>query len=99
MLELKKAAFAGAEESGDVLIKAEPGTGISIDLESNVKEIFGEAIEKTIREILEQFEIENVSITVRDKGALDFVIRARLMCAICRSAEISYDWSGKYGKN
>lgn len=99
MLELKKAASAGAEESGDVLISAEPGEGIVINLESNVREIFGEAIQQTIREILEQFDVKNASITVRDKGALDFVIRARMMCVICRAAEISYDWGGKYGKN
>lgn len=101
MLELKKKASVGAEETGDIAITIEPGEvpGIVINLESKVKEIFGDAIETTIREVLEQFRVKNANITVRDKGALDFVVRARTMCAICRAAEITYDWSEEYGKN
>ena len=37
-------------------------------------------------------------VAVVDKGALDFVIRARMQCAICRAAEVSYDW-GKEDPN
>lgn len=99
MMELKKKAAAGTEEAGDIMIAIEPGDhpGISIDLESSVKEMFGEAVEKTIGEVLEQFHVENARITARDKGALDFVVRARTMCAVYRAAEITYDWGGEDG--
>ena len=30
---------------------------------------------------------------IRDKGALDCVIRARMECVICRGAEEKYDWT------
>ena len=101
MLELKKKASAGAEESGDIMVAVEPGEqpGIVIDLESNVKEIFGEAIRQTICEVLEQFHVNSARVTARDKGALDFAVRARTMCAVCRAAEITYDWRGEDEKN
>ena len=46
----------------------------------------------TIREVLEDFGVNDAMVAVVDKGALDFVIRARMQCAICRAAEIEYDW-------
>ncbi|MBP3214874.1 MAG: citrate lyase acyl carrier protein [Clostridium sp.] len=93
-MELKKAAMAGTLESSDIMITLEPNPagGISLTLESDVKAMFGEAIEKMVREVLAEFGVENAIVDIRDKGALDFAIRARMECAICRAAEISYDW-------
>lgn len=100
MLEIKKAAAAGTMESSDVMILIEPNEnhGIEIELDSNVIEIFGEAIEQTIREVLNKFEVKHARITAHDRGALDFAIRARTACAVCRAAEITYDWSEDDGK-
>jgi len=101
-MELKKPAMAGTTESSDVMITLRPNPegGIVIDLKSDVKALFGDAIEKTIREVLGEFQVENALVSVVDKGALDFVIRARMQCAICRAAEIQYDWGKEdgYGK-
>lgn len=93
-MELKKPAMAGTLESGDVqiILRPNPGAGIDIDLRSDVKAMFGEAIEATIREVLAEFGVEDALVDVNDKGALDFAIRARMQCAVCRAAEISYDW-------
>lgn len=93
-MELKKPAMAGTTESSDVMITLRPNPegGIVIDLKSDVKALFGEAIEKTIREVLGEFQVENALVSVVDKGALDFVIRARMQCAVCRAAEIQFDW-------
>jgi len=76
-MELKKPAVAGTMESSDIMVMLRPneGRGIEIDIQSDVKATFGEAIKAGV-----------------DKGALDFVIRARMQCAICRAAEIEYDW-------
>ena len=89
MLEIKRAAAAGTMESSDVMILIEPNEnhGIEIDLDSNVIEIFGEAI-----------DVRDARVTVHDRGALDFAIRARTACAVCRAAEITYDWSEDDGK-
>ena len=42
--------------------------------------------------------VTDAVVAVVDKGALDFVIRARMQCAVCRAAEVSYDW-GKEDPN
>ena len=94
-MTLKIPAMAGTLESSDVQITVAPNTGrgIDIDLESDVKAQFGEAIEETVRSVLAEFDISEASVRLLDKGALDCVIRARLRCAICRSAEEPYDWT------
>ena len=93
-MELKKPAVAGTMESSDIMVTLRPKEtgGIEIDIQSDVKATFGDAIEATVREVLADFGVENAVVAVVDKGALDFVIRARMQCAICRAAEASYDW-------
>lgn len=93
-MELKKPAVAGTMESSDIMVTLRPNEngGIEIDIQSDVKAMFGDAIEATIREVLADFGVENAVVAVVDKGALDFVIRARMQCAVCRAAEVSYDW-------
>ncbi len=99
-MTLKIPAVAGTLESSDVqiAIAPNPGQGIEIDLESDVKAQFGEAIEETVRDVLAEFDIADASVRLLDKGALDCVIRARLRCAICRSAETPYDWTREDAK-
>ena len=94
-MTLKIPAVAGTLESSDVQISIapNPGRGIDIDLVSDVKAQFGEAIAETVRSVLEEFDISDASVRLLDKGALDCVIRARLRCAVCRSAEEPYDWT------
>ena len=88
-------AAAGTLESSDVLISVapNPGGGICIELESDVKAQFGEAIEDTVRKVLQEFDVSDALVRLVDKGALDCVIQARLRCALCRSAETAYDWT------
>lgn len=99
-MELKKPAVAGTLESSDVQItlRPNPGQGIQIHLESDVKTLFGDAIEATVREVLDEFQVTDALVEINDKGALDFAIRARMECAVCRAAEIRYDW-GKEDPN
>lgn len=99
-MTLKIPAVAGTLESSDVqiAIAPNPGRGIQIDLESDVKAQFGEAIEETVRAVLAEFEITDASVRLLDKGALDCVIRARLRCAVCRSAGEAYDWTREDAK-
>ena len=101
-MELKKPAMAGTTESSDVMImlRPNPAGGIVIDLKSDVMVSFGDAIEATVREVLGEFDVQDAQVSIVDKGALDFVIRARMQCAICRAAEIQYDWGKEdgYGK-
>lgn len=93
-MEIKKPALAGTLESSDVRItlRPNPERGIKIALESNVVAMFGDAIEATVRKVLEEFGVSDALVDINDKGALDLVIRSRMQCAICRAAEIRYDW-------
>lgn len=93
-MDLKKPATVGTMESSDIMITLRPnlGMGIEIELQSNVKALYGDAIEQTIRNVLEEFCVKDAYISAIDKGALDCVIRARMECVICRAAEVSYDW-------
>lgn len=94
-MEICKPAVAGTLESSDVQItlRPNPGQGIEIQLQSDVKAMFGAAIEATVREVLAEFDIQDALVDVNDKGALDFVIRARTECAIVRATGTPFDWS------
>ena len=94
-MELLKTAMVGTLESNDVLITLSPnqGNGIQIELDSIVAAQFGESIRRTVRQVLQEFDVTDADVHLQDKGALDCAIRARMRCVICRSAEIRYDWT------
>jgi citrate lyase subunit beta/citryl-CoA lyase len=56
--------------------------GIEIALRSKVDALYGDSIKKLIQDILNFFEVKNAKVEIEDKGALDFVIAARLESAI-----------------
>lgn len=90
MSVLKKSAYAGTLESSDAYIQVSPieEDDIKIVLESSVKEIYGDAIEELVRKTIQDMNVNNVLVNVQDKGALDFVIKARLQAAILRACEM-----------
>lgn len=82
------AAQAGTFESSDIIILIEPqpeNSGRTIEVESSVMFQYGENIKAVIDDMLNQFQISDVHIIAKDKGALELVIRARLETAIHRS--------------
>ncbi|MGH4139208.1 citrate lyase acyl carrier protein [Clostridium sp.] len=78
---------AGREKSDDVLVQVDIDTseGIKIDIESKVKQLFGKQIEKSVKKVLCEMNVANAYVTLKDQGALDFVIRARVKTAIKRA--------------
>ena len=56
--------------------------GVKINLTSKVKVLFGDSINELLSSMLEYFGIENCELSIIDKGALPFVIMARLEAAI-----------------
>lgn len=84
-MQIVKPAAAGTMESSDAYVEVEPGArGVELELESVVAQQFGEAIEKTVREVLREQGADNLRIRVVDRGALDCVIRARVETALWR---------------
>ena len=94
-MEIKKPAVAGTLESSDcqIVIRPNGGQGIDIELESDVEVMFGDSIRETAKHTLEEFGVKDAYVEIRDKGALDCVIKARMECVICRAAEEKYDWT------
>lgn len=93
-MQLKKPAVAGTLESSDCMISIAPSAGeTTIELHSDVETMFGDSIRATVKSVLKEMGVENAEVVITDKGALDCVIRARLQCAVTRSAEVPFDWS------
>ena len=85
-MKIRKTAVAGTLESSDCLVTVEPNEkGIDFSLESSVAHQFGNQIRKVTLETLKNLEVENVRISIVDKGALDCTIKARIEGAVYRS--------------
>lgn len=96
-MEIKKPAVAGTLESSDCQVTVEPGNGkVDFSLESAVIHQFGNQIKKVTLETLKDLGIDNVRISIVDKGALDCTIKARIAGAVFRAVD-QYDnipWGG-----
>lgn len=84
-MKLIKAAMAGTLESSDVMVTVEPAEDLTIDLESNVAQQFGDSIKATALKVAKEMSITGASIKLVDHGALDCTIRARIETAIKRA--------------
>lgn len=85
-MEIKNKAVAGTLESSDIYVQVEPNeNGIDLVLESVVYNQFGEEIERTVREILNDFNVKNITIRLKDRGAVECAIRARVETALKRA--------------
>lgn len=97
-MEIVKPAMAGTLESSDAQIMVEPGeNGIELFLKSSVMNQYGRQIKATVLETLERLGVKNARVTVVDKGALDCTLKARVECAVFRSADASekgIPWGG-----
>lgn len=99
-MKIKNTAAAGTLESSDVYVTASPnsGGGRKIRIESPVLKLYEEQMLKVIGEALDRLEVQDVSLELKDRGAIDCVFRARVMAAVCRAAGESYDWSKEDGE-
>ncbi len=66
--------------------------GIEIELKSKVMPMYGEAIRKLASEVLDFYEIKNAKLSIQDKGALDFVLAARIEAAIKQVVKTDKDF-------
>lgn len=87
-ITIGREAKAGLEERGDLVVclaPGEAGSGIRIEIESNVKSMFGDQIRASALSIVEAYGLTDLKIAIRDQGALDYAIRARVQAAIARA--------------
>ncbi len=74
----------GEKDRSDCFISLELtlSGGITIDLTSKVKVLYGASILKLSKDVLKYFGVEHAHLIIEDKGALPFIIMARLEAAI-----------------
>jgi len=77
-------AQAGSKESNDCLVTIKKSDQTKIHIDSIVGHLFYDQILKTVEDTLKEEGVDSVEVTIEDKGALDYTIRARLMVAIRR---------------
>lgn len=84
MIKLKNSATAGTYESNDCIVTVQKSEGLTLEIDSVVKEQFGKQIEKVALETLSSLNVSNMHVYIKDKGALDYTIIARIQTAIKR---------------
>ena len=69
---------------------------MELTIESSVIHQFGKQIRAVVLETLERLDVKDAKIKVVDKGALDCTLKARVECAVYRSAGITENlpWGG-----
>ncbi|HEX7583340.1 MAG TPA: citrate lyase acyl carrier protein [Prolixibacteraceae bacterium] len=86
----KIAAQSGTFESSDVIFLIEPlpdNSGRKLEISSTVMQQFGDSFKRIVNEVLDQYEMTDIHLIAKDKGALEPTIKARLETAIKRSLD------------
>lgn len=93
-MKIINSAHAGTLESSDAYIQINPleNEEVQIEIHSSVEELYGEMIEELILETLKKMDVKGLHVKVQDKGALDFVLKARLQAAVLRACESEPNW-------
>lgn len=89
MSKIATAGNKGPRIRSDCFVALELTTsgGCKIDVASKVGALYGPAITKLAKDMLAYFGIENARLTIVDRGALDFVLAARIEAVIRDSVE------------
>jgi citrate lyase subunit gamma (acyl carrier protein) len=85
-MKINETASAGSPDSNDAIVTVSPGKGRrEIEIESSVALLFSGAIEREIMYVLDSYSVDDVTVKIVDRGALDFVIQSRLETALLRA--------------
>ena len=82
--------MAGTDSKGDVEVEFEEAEGGGVDIiivpaAPEEGSTDGEALDAVARELLADFEMDNCKVTMRDHGAVGWVAKARVDCAMQRA--------------
>jgi len=89
-VRILREAKAGLDERGDVLVCLSPGelnSGVQIEIESTLMSLFGDQIRASVLEVVEGYGLSDLKLAIRDQGALDYALRARVQTAIERAVK------------
>lgn len=83
--ELLHIASAGFEEKNDALVTVFPGeAGIQVRLSSPVLRQYGRHMEGFIADVVRVAGYQDIVLEVKDKGAWDYTLKARVLAALER---------------
>lgn len=90
MIKISSAGNQGPDIRSDCFVALEltSGGGLRIDVQSKVGALFGESITTLAKNILTHFGVENARLIIEDRGALDFVLAARIEAVIKACIEV-----------
>ena len=79
MTGVGEAGPRGARARSDCWARVEirDGGGIDLAVRSKVEAMYGEAVRRTCRAVLDALGVRHAAVSVEDQGALDFVLAAR----------------------
>ncbi len=91
MNKIGTAGNKGADVRSDCFVTLEltESGGLEINLKSKVSALYGDSIIELAQDILTFFAIKNATLDIEDKGALPFVLAARIEAAIKQCRETS----------
>ncbi|MCD4827752.1 MAG: citrate lyase acyl carrier protein [Acholeplasmataceae bacterium] len=81
---MKTFATAGTFESNDCIVTVKKSDTLKIEIESVVFEQFGAQIDLVARQTLKEMDINQIHLYIKDKGALDYTVIARIKTACKR---------------
>ena len=82
----------------EITLELKNSGGITIDLTSKVKVLYGESIKELTFEILKFFGVKDAHVKITDTGALPFVIAARLESAIKQVIDTNLEYLPEFNR-
>jgi citrate lyase subunit beta / citryl-CoA lyase len=88
-----QSASAGRDAKEDLVVDLvrTPGAGIRVTVTSSVDTLYGAQIRELVQRTVDLLRLQDVSVGVRDQGALDWVITARVEAAARRLGGVAED--------
>ena len=84
-MKIVKKGQAGTMQSSDLMVTVEPADTLTIEIQSTVKKQFEHLIRARLEQVLSKLGVASGKISVSDRGALDYAIKARLEAALNRA--------------
>ncbi|QAR32607.1 citrate lyase acyl carrier protein [Geovibrio thiophilus] len=88
-MKISKRAQAGTMQSSDLMVFAEPADELVIEIDSTVAKQYEHLIRAKITEVVERMNVTSGILRIKDRGALDYAIIARVEAVINRAKEQS----------
>ncbi|HAL87016.1 MAG TPA: citrate lyase acyl carrier protein [Deferribacteraceae bacterium] len=86
-MKIARRAQAGTMQSSDIMVFAEPGDELIIEIDSTVAKQYEHLIRAKITEVIERMNVTSGIFRIKDRGALDYAIAARVEAVISRAQE------------